>query len=276
MTPVFANSAHVRVPERIVVRKGKWRPIDLRVRYGLCLHPDKGPVLIDTGYTAHALHAGQRSLALRLYGSVLSPRLVPENQPEVFLRRFSLSPADVNLVVLTHFHADHVSGLQLFPNARFIADADAWRRIASCSRVGQLRHGVFSELIPPDFSRRLEPLADCAGVDCQRYGFSGKDLLGDGSMIAVDLPGHAAGHFGILFPRQDPPLFYAVDAQWVHAALSSNRRPGFPASLIAHDAGAQADTTRLLQGLEKQGVDVLLCHDPAMTHHDSDGKGGVP
>lgn len=274
MTPVFANSAHVRVRERLVLGKGTWRPIDLRVRYGLCLHPARGPILIDTGYTHHSISAKERSLPLRLYSLVLSPRLVPEEQPEVFLHQFGLSLCDVTLVILTHFHADHVSGLSLFPNARFLADVNAWRRISSLSWANQLRHGVFAELFPSDFIRRLEPLDPCKTIDFPQYGLSGRDILGDGSMVAIDLPGHAAGHFGIFFPHQDPPLLYAVDAEWIAPALRGSRTPGFPASLVACDDSAQRKTRRRLQCAADLGVDILLCHDPRPTRHDFGGTGG--
>ena len=55
--PVFVNSATVRAPERLMRRGGRWQGLDLQVRYGLFLSETAGPVLIDTGYTRHAVSA---------------------------------------------------------------------------------------------------------------------------------------------------------------------------------------------------------------------------
>ena len=49
MKPVFANSAWVKAPEKLILRGGRWKQRYLRVRYGFFIHPTVGPILIDTG-----------------------------------------------------------------------------------------------------------------------------------------------------------------------------------------------------------------------------------
>ena len=159
MKIVFANSAWVSAAERLILRGGSWRSIRLRVRYGLIIHPQAGPVLIDTGYTPQAISGGGRGTALRLYGAVLKPQLNAAEQPLPVLARFGLTPRDVRTVIVTHFHADHVSGLSLFPNARFIANDAAWSRLKTRTGWQNLRHGVFTELFPADFEARLDGLS---------------------------------------------------------------------------------------------------------------------
>lgn len=273
MRPVFANSAWITVRERLILGGGDRKTIRLHVRYGLVIHPRLGPVLIDTGYTPHALAGLCRGLMLRLYGKVLRPRLNTAEQPEQLLAHFGLTPWHVRTVVITHFHADHISGLKLFPNARFIASDSAWARLARQTRWQNLRHGVFTELLPDDFADRLVGLSGLTHVNgcCGLPG--GADLLGDGSMIAVDLPGHMDGHFGVLFPTVSPPLFYAVDAQWLLLAAMQNRTPGAPASFIANDRRAVEASNGLLRSFVASGGEVVLCHDPGATRYDfADGE----
>ena len=273
MKIVFANSAWVSAAERLILRGGSWTSMRLRVRFGLILHPQAGPALIDTGYTPHVTMGGERSTALRLYSAILRPQLNEAEQPVPVLARFGLSPQDVHTVIVTHFHADHMSGLSLFPNARFIANDAAWARAKVKTARQNLRHGVFKELFPPDFEARLDRLSSKKQIEPRGDVPGGADLFGDGSVVAVDLPGHADGQFGLLFPKLERPLLYAVDAQWLIAALVENRTPGLPATLLAEDAAALEPTSATLRRFMATGGEVMLCHDPAMTAYDLAGEG---
>ncbi|RTM07637.1 MAG: MBL fold metallo-hydrolase [Hyphomicrobiales bacterium] len=268
MKIVFANSAWVSAAERLILRGGGWQSVRLRVRYGLILHPAAGPVLIDTGYTPEALSGERRGRMLRLYGALLKPELNEAEQLLRVLRRFGLSPDDIRAVVVTHFHADHISGLSLFRNARFIASDAAWARVKARGPRRNLRHGVFTELFPADFEARLEGLSAKRRVEARKDVPAGTDLFGDGSVIAVDLPGHADGQFGLLFTGLERPLLYAVDAQWLLQALAETRTPGFPATLIAEDAETIESTSAMLRRFLASGGEVMLCHDPAPTSYD--------
>ncbi len=268
MRPHFAIGSSVPARESLILRGGGKHQLDLAVRYGLVIHPTIGPVLIDTGYTPHAATGRKRGFALRAYWRLLGARLVDSGQPEPFLASFGLTPDDIRHVIVSHFHADHVSGLAQFPHARFIACDHAWNRIRHRSAIGNLRHGVFPELIPADFGNRLIGLSSLPHTGPSGGLPGGADLFGDGSIIAIDLPGHADGHFGILFPAADQPLLYAVDAQWLRAALIEDRAPGYPARLIAEDHAALNTTSTLLRRFVEGGGDLVLCHDPAPTAHD--------
>ena len=268
MRIVFANSAWVSAAERLILRGGSWQSVRLRVRYGLIFHPVAGPILIDTGYTPEALAGEHRGRMLCLYAALLKPELNAAQQVLPVLKRFGLSPDDIRTVIVTHFHADHISSVSLFRNARFIASDAAWARVKARTPRQNLRHGVFAELFPADFETRLDAISTKSRVAPQGDIPGGADLFGDGSVIAVELPGHADGQFGLLFKHQEKPLLYAVDVQWLLKALTENRTPGFPATLIAENAAAIEPTSAMLRRFLDTGGEVMLCHDPAPTSHD--------
>ncbi|MDX8513699.1 MBL fold metallo-hydrolase [Mesorhizobium captivum] len=268
MKIVFANSAWVSAAERLILRGGSWQSVRLRVRYGLIFHPAAGPVLVDTGYTPEALSGERRGRMLRLYGALLKPELNAAEQVLPVLQHFGLSPDDIRTVIVTHFHADHISGLSLFRNARFIASDAAWARVKARTPRQNLRHGVFTELFPTDFETRLGGLFSKPRVEANGGVPGGVDIFGDASVIALDLPGHADGQFGLLFAGIERPLLYAVDVQWLLKALSECRTPGFPATLIAEDAAAIEPTSAMLRRFLAMGGEVVLCHDPAPTAYD--------
>lgn len=274
MIPTFANSATVRARESLILRGGRSESVALQVRFGILDHPEIGPVLIDTGYTRETTE-GSRSMALRAYTRALAPTLLPAGQPAAVLARRGIAPEDVAFIVLTHFHADHVSGLPQFPNARIIACDRTYARIAARGAVGNMRHGIFPELLPADLPARLVGLSTLprSRAALPQGLTGGADLFGDGSVVAVDLPGHAEGHFGLLFPKLDTPLLYACDTQWLLAAIDHGRAPGLPSSVIADDVSAGLATTRAVRAFRDAGGDVMLCHDPNPAPYDLDQGG---
>lgn len=267
MRPVFANSAWVSAPEWAILRKGRIRRRQLQVRYGLFVHPVAGPVLIDTGYTDHSLRAAGRSTALRVYARVLAPKLITEEQARPFLAHFGMTPSDIMRVIVTHFHGDHVSGLTAFPNARFIASGSAWARVQSNSDIRNLQHGVFRELLPADFGSRLDAIED-APLRQTAHLPGGHDIFGDGSALAIPLPGHADGHVGVLFDQLETPLLYATDTQWISEALAPSRRPRILPRLISDRFADVARSSDRVFGFAQAGGTVLLCHDDAPSPFD--------
>lgn len=259
--PVFLNSATVRVPEWMVLGGGRLRQVPVAIRYGLLDHPLLGLTLIDTGYGPQVTSDPQRSLFLRTYARVLRIRLQEEEAPAAVLARLGREPEDVQTILLSHFHADHVARLAEFPRARMLVPGQAFHTLSSLSRLAQLHHGYFSELLPEDFRDRITPFEDRS---LARHPFWGecRDLAGDGSVLAVDLPGHALGHHGFLFPKLSEPLLYAVDVQWHRLALQEERWPGFPASAVYSDRRAALATSRKVAAFAEGGNRVVLCHHP--------------
>jgi len=259
-TPRFINSAIVRVPERFVLRGGSWSRISVGVRYGMLVHPQFGPVLIDTGYGPRVTHGAQRSVALKVYSAVLRPRLVEYDLPLLALERAGYSPRDVQRIIVTHFHADHVAALRDFPNARFVASGVGWEAIGRMRKGQRIHSGIFAELLPTDFSSRLLPI-ETLTVRQAPFGLGmGRDIWGDGSCLAIDLPGHAIGHFGLLWPQSEPTLLYATDTTWLAEALD-DRLPRGIARIVYADEAAMRTSTALVAAFRRAGGRVVLCHD---------------
>lgn len=260
MRPEFPSSAVVSAAEWLLLRKGRRRRLSVPVRYGFFVHPVVGLTLIDTGYTPRVTE-GRRGVFLRLYAALLRLTLSPSGQLDAFLEARGLSRSDVAAVIVTHFHADHVAGLRALPAARFLASRAAVSQLEQSSDLALVRHGIFRELLPDDFAGRLTLFDDCPRVEAPLGLGLAYDLFGDGSVLALPLPGHARGHSGVLFARLDPPLLYAADAQWLRSALAPNRSG--PASLIVFDDRVAGEKTaaRILR-FEANGGKVVLCHDP--------------
>ena len=267
MIPRFANSAMIRVRPRLLSKGAGAGHVDLRVRYGILQHPTRGTVLIDTGYGAQMTAKGA-SLPLRIYNRLMGARIAPPIAMHAALAACGTSKDAVTEIIVTHLHADHVSELRAFPNARLHLSGRALSAMKRAGRWANLRHGIFPELVPEDVAARMVDLDACPQVPAPLGLGTGGDLFGDGSVLVIDLPGHAPGHVGLCFPKADPPLLYATDVQWLVAAAVDPAKVTLAAKLVATDAEAALASTGKVARFAAAGGQVMTCHDPALTAYD--------
>ncbi|MEZ5997332.1 MAG: MBL fold metallo-hydrolase [Hyphomonas sp.] len=251
--PEFPVSAHVRAPERLVLKGGRWTRIAIPVRYGLFEHPMAGTCLIDTGYSERVTR-GSRSLPLKLYASILRPALTAAALPD--------RVRSASTILVSHLHADHVSALRDYPQARILADGTAVSHFLSAGWLGRVHKGCFAELLPDDLMDRIEPFDAFPEVEAPLGLGPARDIFSDGSVLAVPLPGHMRGHTGFLFAARSRPLLYAADANWLRKAILARRSPGYPARIILDDPAAAEETDARIRRFVDADGELVLCHDP--------------
>lgn len=242
----FHTQARIPVPARLVLSGGRGR-LELTVRFGLLERTNHAPVLIDAGWPDR--DPGE-SFALGLYRAILRPQVDPAKSPAAVL-----GGRVPGAVLLTHLHADHLGPARSLRDVPIHAPAEA---LAHARRHPwrALRHGVMTGLLP-------DTVIDLAGDTVLPFGLGhGKDVLGDGSVLSVPLPGHADGHTGFLFPAFDPPVLYAADVQWVWAAIAKDRPPRGPARAVYADTRAAMESLARVRAFAASGGRVVLCHDP--------------
>ena len=177
-----------------------WAEETLPVHAFLVEHPE-GSVLFDTGQTARAAEPGWFP---RWYPFFRLSRfeLGPEDEVAAQLAR----PEDVRLVVLSHLHTDHVGGLDAFAHADVVVVRAEWERATGLG--GRLR-GYLPQRWPAGIRPRL---VDVDGPPLGPFPAT-HDLLGDGRLVLVPLPGHTPSHAGLLVRDETRTLLLAGDAQ---------------------------------------------------------------
>jgi glyoxylase-like metal-dependent hydrolase (beta-lactamase superfamily II) len=226
---------HCRHPECVAQRGGRLTSVMFPALVGLLTLPGGGVMLFDTGYSEHFFEA-TRPFPERLYRWTTPVTLAPGEQLLAQLAALGIGAADVSHVMISHFHGDHIAGMRDFPRARFIAARAGHDALRQRSRVGGLLQGFLPALIPDDFAQRVDHVEErpLRPLPAELRPFEqGYDLFGDGSVLAVPLPGHARGQLGIVFRRHDERLLFMVaDACWSAAALDKDQPPTWLASRI--------------------------------------------
>jgi glyoxylase-like metal-dependent hydrolase (beta-lactamase superfamily II) len=248
--------------ERMVRRGGAWRSIRFPSLVGVLRHPTQGVVLFDAGYSPR-FFAETESFPYSLYRRMTPVDCGPADTAAHQLQKLGIAPGDVSRVVLSHFHADHLGGLHDFPNARFSASRaaldPAWR---SRSAFGHVRRAFLPGHLPVDFETRVDWVEDgrqLAVPGLSRDFATGFDVLGDGSLLGLDVSGHVRGQLGLFAEHtQGPPTFLIADACWTRRAFTHGELPHPLTRLVTELPGLYRERIGALARLAAERPEVLL------------------
>jgi glyoxylase-like metal-dependent hydrolase (beta-lactamase superfamily II) len=183
-------------------------------------HPGAGPILIDTGlHPCVAVDPGQN------FGGVWKRLLKFRMSPEQGLREQLLARGighhDVGVVVMTHLHYDHASGVSEFPDPTYIISRAEWEAAAH----GQaMRNGYIRSQFDYPFDWQTVDY-DAADVDSHATFGRAVDLFGDGSVRLLSTPGHTAGHQSVLLRLADREALLTADAAYLERTISDDVQP---------------------------------------------------
>ena len=259
--------------EAMTVRGGKFRVVRCHAIVALLRHPTRGWMLFDAGYAPRLLDA-TRKWPARLYRLATPMRIDVRLSVCNQLKRFGLVPQDIETIVLSHLHADHVAGLRDFPCARFVLTREAFENARELKGLHALKRGFVPELLPDDFEKRAtfltanefavtkqnppSRISRRRATSLDSGEFIRRDLWSDGSALLVPLPGHARGQIGMLASTPKGQLFFVADGVWHRASLQSGRAPHPLTNFVVDDAREVARTVRKLRDFAREHPDVTM------------------
>lgn len=250
-----------RHPQIMTRTDGSFRSVAFPSLVGLVRHPGVGPILFDTGYDP-AFFSATASFPERLYRLATPVELEPDQTAAAWVARRGLRPEEIQAVVLSHLHGDHVAGLRNFPNATIYASRAALGAMRLASRFGRVRQGMLAELLPSDFERRAIWFEDRPSKSLSRAYApfdEGRDLFGDGSLIALELPGHSPGHWGLALRLDDGrDALLPGDAAWSLDAVRKNAPPPRLTTSLLGDTKRYRSTFGRLHALCSSNPELVL------------------
>jgi glyoxylase-like metal-dependent hydrolase (beta-lactamase superfamily II) len=179
-------------------------------------------------------------------------------------------PAQVNTIVISHFHPDHINGLRLkdgtavFPNAEVMAPAPEWAYWMDDGRMAQAPEGLKGNF--RNVRRVFGPMAN----DVKQYE-AGQELAP--GVTALAAPGHTPGHTAYAVSSGNGKLLVVSDIT-NHPALFA-RNPDWQAVFDMDGNQARDTRRRLLDMAASERTQVSFYHAPfpATGHIARSGNG---
>ena len=170
-------------------------------------------------------HEAGREPGPRCSTRFLQPEVEPEQDLLAQLRERGVDPKSLRLVVMTHMHFDHTSGMSEFPTATFVISEAEWTAATTDSRP------MLRGYRPAHFDYAFDYRTLSYDSDAiSSYATFGRtfDLFGDGSVRLASTPGHSAGHQSVICRLRDRDLVIAGDAIYTIGQLADAPEPPRP------------------------------------------------
>ena len=187
-----------------------WLPVSAY----LIEHP-KGLVLIDAGWHTDVRIDQKKHLGW-LHHLINKARLPAGQAINEQLHQRGIKPKDLDFVVLSHLHSDHVSGIQLVKDARKILVSELEMLDTKKNRMGyvpSLWDGVRFDTFQFEKSE----------YGNEKFSF---DLFGDDSIVFVSTPGHTRGLTSTLIQENGKFVLLCSDSGYARKSWEQMILPG--------------------------------------------------
>src|ERR1700682_5994448 len=173
------------------------------------------------------------------------------------LRSAGYTPEEVDLVLVTHLHSDHIGGLttqdgkRVFPNAQIYvakAESDFWLSPEMAAKA------------PKDAQQFFQSAQAIAAPYIKAgkwHTFSDSETIVDGMQL-VPLPGHTPGHTGYEFSSKGHKILFWGDI--IHAQRVQLQHPEVTAIFDIDQTAAAATRRQLLPKLASEDVLIAVPH----------------
>jgi N-acyl homoserine lactone hydrolase len=176
--------------------------------------------------------------------SISEPRK-PEQEIEIQLARAGVKPEEIDIVILTHLHWDHVGGVTKFPHAEFIASRDELRFALAPLPCLYAGYEALQLGMEPEF---LKVLSRMTALDME-----GKEIVE--GVRTIPLPGHTPGSIGVVVQTEGGPYVIAGDAVNKYENLRGAPEERQPYLM----GGVYTDLSAMWKSFER--IDEIVGHD---------------
>lgn len=210
--------------EKHTINGGSNIDVKFNALWALIQHPLKGYILFDTGYTKRFFEATKK-YPNKLYANLTKVVLKESEEVKEQLKKNNIDCNEIEHIVISHFHADHIGGLKDFKNAKIHVSKAALNQVNKIPKILAFSKGILKDLIPKNLNSRVS-IIEYNSTKIKDPIFNYKyDLFGDNALLLLDLSGHAAGQIGLMLETENGKYFLIADACWNIKAITENKLP---------------------------------------------------
>ncbi len=267
----FMECGHCVSKESMMLQGGQRQKVKIPVLVALIEHPQYGKILFDSGCSERFYEATAKWPA-KLTALLLPTFVKKEASAKSQLEAMGISAEEINYIIVSHFHVDHICGLKDFPNARFVCSSAALENALASKGWSMLKKGVLPDLLPNDLAERSWIFDKDSSIQQKPLDIfeNSFDLFGDERIKLVALPGHHIGQYGaILKNEKEESLFLCADACWLSDSYRENRLPPNLAKLLISDWKAYKNTIGLLHLFHKKYPEINIIPTHCRKTHEA-------
>jgi len=169
----------------------------------------------------------------------------PEQEIEAQLAKAGVKPEEIDIVVLTHLHWDHVGQVTKFRNAEFIVSQEELRLALDPLPCLYLFYDALQLGMQPEFLKVIERIKT---IDMKE-----KEIV-EGVRV-IPLPGHTTGSMGVVVETEKGPCVIAGDAVPKYGNLEGSYKERQPYLM----SGIYMDMEAMWKSFEF--IDEIVGHD---------------
>lgn len=209
------------------------------------------PIVIDTGRHRVLVDTGMGAAAAKQPNATFG--FLTQN-----MKAAGIEPDSIDLVIISHFHGDHVNGLwaepgvAAFPKAHITVPEREWAFWMDDGEMGRAPAGRMADLFKNN-RRVFDPIKNTV----QQHAWEKEVVPG---ITAVGTPGHSIGHTSYMVTSGNDRVFVQSDVT-NHPALFV-RHPGWHAAFDQDPAQAEATRRRIYDMLVAEKLPVQAFHYP--------------
>lgn len=248
------KTAEISSLDALFVSGGNWTEIRKGAHSAILVRHPQGNVLFDSGLGMQIDTQFEQSVPFWLKPLMAYKKIKPAQQLLA-----NGSNDKIRMLILSHMHWDHASGIKDFP------DAEIW------TTPEEYKHAI-----NPDTPERafIKSQFDGATVKWKFIQFAdipyenfmqSLDVFKDGSVVLVPLPGHTPGALGMFVNlRSGRRMFFTGDTTWTVEGFTRPAHKFWISSLLVDDDKVMTGQTilkvhRLMQ--EYPALEIIPAHD---------------
>ncbi|MBL7684873.1 MAG: MBL fold metallo-hydrolase [Deltaproteobacteria bacterium] len=257
------STGSFRADYQDMVQGGTKRKVFIPIPFYLVHHSIHGLILIDIGLGEHYPRDLKNWYLNRWLETQLPSEFSPSDSAKSQLQKMGITSDQIQKVIFTHLHFDHMHGVTDFPTATLVVAREEWQAFESQSRFWGRLKGYMTDLKSAIQNRlQLIDFESNSKVDPFEKVY---DLFQDGSVLLISTPGHTPGHQSVLLKlNSNERVLLTGDAVWVREGYEKPAPKSFLVRHLEEDNKKAWETTKLIHQfyLKNPEVKIITGHQP--------------